>query len=177
MSNLGNIDVQNTDTSRAGDMGYSLMADGPTQFKVTKFSVVPNNNDSNYSNIAAEYTSVDETNPGKILEWIVLTNSSKDAVEIGKARIAALAKSIGITENVTDTAQILNKHCAIDVAKKARDNDPTKINNVVKRYLEHSEWVGGMPERPVDSPVPKTQPAPSMNAAPASTEGKEVWES
>lgn len=76
----------------------------------------------------------------RITQRFTNRNRSEDAVRIGHQQLSNYCRAIGVTK-VTDTNQLCGKALLVEVESRKRRDDPTKMEVVIKKYLEIPEGV------------------------------------
>jgi len=155
-TNTAGLDTSEVDPNERG--GYSILSDGILMCKIEACDIVESNNNKNHENLRIKYLSMDPNNSGSMMQWLVLSNSNQTAVDIGHDNIRLLGLSCGIEGKVEDTNQLHNKTCCIEVGHEPQYNDPSKMTNIVKRWIPKSEWESGVPTR-TSAPAPAPAPA------------------
>lgn len=163
-NNLFNVDT--TGVEKMG--GYEVYPAGLYPAIMVTAQKKPTSN-NNGAFIECVYQFIDGPHSGKkFTSRMNLWNQNQQAVDIAKRELKSLRSATGNSDVESDLAKFVNRPVVLNIDAKARKDDPTKIENV----LRNIETYGGQPAAPAAQPqapmfaAPQQQPPANAGWAP-----------
>ncbi len=101
-----------------------------------------------------------------IVDRFNLVNPNAQAVAIANSQFAALREAVGVRDP-KDTADLCNIRFQLLLKCEKRNDDPSKMTNVVQRYIKRGQTINTPQQNPSNPPHSRNAPNPGATPSPA----------
>jgi len=149
------------DVNDEPSMGFEVLPEGTYTVKITAVDwKKTKKEDGQYLQITMEV--LDGAHQGSvIIDRLNLKNKSDMAVKIAKGQFAALRHAVGVLDP-KDSFELVGPRFQIFLKCEKRSDDPTKMSNVVQRYIPKAQQSTAPQQQQGDAPwsnnAPKNEP-------------------